>query len=60
MIPATYQPKAPFTVVGFKGGFQSWLAAVKCGKARYAAVVDANGVMICSPSGERSNGGPTR
>lgn len=47
--PASYQSVAPYTVVGFKGGYASWQAAVSAGKSAGLPVEDAKGVTIWLP-----------
>ena len=40
---------APYTVVGFKGGYLSLVAAIKAAKARGAVVKDADGLQCWAP-----------
>jgi hypothetical protein len=42
-------PKAPYAVTGFKGGYLTWNGAVKAARARGATVTDKDGNQIYPP-----------
>ena len=47
---ATRQYRAPYSVVGFKGGYLSLVAAIKAAKARGTIVIDADRQQCWAPA----------